>query len=224
MNGLDIALLILLIFFFLRGIFRGFVIEMVGIVGLVVGFILASYCYSAAGVTLKPFIQNETYRHVVGFEIVFLLSYFLVSLLGLVLNKLVKVVISNVANGLLGAGIALGKGLFLAAVVLMAMTVFVQPDSPLFKDSLSWPYMKNLSDGVKEMVPPGLKISLENKFDAFNTGGAKPVDSLPETLKPKLPELSGNNSGAKSETTQWKQVGPDQSGQSKPAWPTKTNQ
>ncbi|MBF0529543.1 MAG: CvpA family protein [Deltaproteobacteria bacterium] len=212
MNGLDIALLVVLIFFFLRGIFRGFVVEVASIAGLVVGFFLASSYYPAAGDTLKPFIQNQAYRHAVGFEMVFLVAYFLVSLLGIFLNNLVKIAISNLANGLLGAGIGLGKGLVLAAVVLMATASFIRPDTPFFKDSLSWPYMRNLSDSVKEMVPPDLRKSLENKVDAF-----------PETLKPKLPDLSGDSGGAKSETIQSKPVGSDTSGQ-KSTLPAKTNQ
>lgn len=209
MNGLDIALLVVLIFFFLRGIFRGFVVELASIAGLVVGFFLASNYYPAAGDTLKPFIQNQSYRHAVGFEIVFLVAYSLVSFLGIFLNKLVKIAISNVASGLLGATIGLGKGLALSAVVLMATASFIRPDTPFFKDSLSWPYMRNISDGIKEMVPPDLKKSLESK-----------IETLPEPLKPKLPDLSP---GTKTDPAPWKPVTPEQSGQPKPGWPSKTN-
>ena len=49
MNGLDIALIVILFFFFLRGIFRGFIKEIMGIVGLVVGFYLAMKYYPRLG-------------------------------------------------------------------------------------------------------------------------------------------------------------------------------
>ena len=77
MNGLDIALLVVLIFFFLRGIFRGFVKEIVGVLALVVGFVIASSYYAALGDALKPLIQQLDYRNTIGFEILFLVAFFL---------------------------------------------------------------------------------------------------------------------------------------------------
>ena len=211
MNGLDIALIVILIFFFLRGIFRGFVKEITGIIGLFAGFFLASTYYPAMGDTLKPFIQNQAYRSIIGFEIVFLVAYFLVSLLGMLFDKLIKLSVSNVANGLLGAVIGLVKGVVLAAVVLMATTAFIRADTPFFKDSVSWPYLRVVSDSLAENLPDKLKESLKYK-----------ANQLPESLKIKVPDLPVPKEGDEK-APPWKKVEPD-SDAPPPAWPGAADQ
>lgn len=208
MNGLDIALLVILFFFFLRGIFRGFIKEITGIIGLVGGFMLASSYYPVMADQLKPFIQNLAYRQAIGFEIIFLVAFFLISLIGLLLDKLIKLSVSAVANGLMGAVIGLIKGIVLAAVVLMATTAFIRPNTPFFKDSITWPYMKAVTESLKEMVPPELKESLEQK-----------AELLTDAVKPKLPDITGGD----DQEAPWKKVSPESGDETPPpAWPDST--
>ncbi|MEW6266635.1 MAG: CvpA family protein [Thermodesulfobacteriota bacterium] len=204
MNTLDLILLAILAFFFLRGVFRGFVKETAGVAGLVAGFLLANTYYPAAADSLKPFVQSISYRHALGFELVFLVSFFLVSLVGILLDTLIKINISNVTNGLLGAVIGVGRGLVLLAVVVMAVPAFLRSETTIFKESQSWPYIRALSESFKEFVPADLKKSFE----------ARP-EILPEGLKPKLPDLPADGGG---QPGPWKPV-PGSSQPAKPAWP-----
>lgn len=190
MNGLDIALLVVLIFFFLRGIFRGFVKEVVGVLALVVAFVIASHYYPALGDALKAFIQNQDYRNTIGFEVVFLVTFFIISLLGLLVDKLISIAIPGWISGLIGACVGVGKGVVLAAVILMAATVFIRQDTPFFKDSLTWPYMKGIVESVRDMTPQSLKDAL-----------AERRREIPASLKPKLPDLTEQDES--SEAPSW---------------------
>lgn len=208
MNGLDIALAVLLFFFFLRGIFRGFVKEVVGIFGLIGGFYLASKYYPAMADTIKPFIQNTAYRNAIGFEIIFLAAFFLIGLFGLLIDKLIKLTISNVANGLLGAVIGVAKGVALACVVLMAATVFIRQDTSFFKDSVSWPYLETFTENLKTLIPEDLKASFEEK-----------AILLPETIKQDIPDISDAYS---DQPAPWKPIQPELDAAddpAPPAWP-----
>jgi membrane protein required for colicin V production len=180
MNGLDIALGVILGFFFLRGIFRGFVKEVAGVFGLVAGFYLAIQYYPVLGDSLKPFLQNPSYRHAVGFQIIFLAAFFLVGLLGLLMDKLIKLTISPVGNGLIGAVIGTGKAVVLCSVLLMATTAFIRTDSPFFRDSQLWPYFQITNEYIRPYIPEDLKKAFENKGEL-----------LPDNLRPALPDLSG---------------------------------
>ena len=203
MNGLDIALIVVLFFFFIRGIFRGFVKEVTSVLGLVLGLVLACSYYSLVADRLTPFIQNPAYRQALGFLALFMTIFFVISLLGLLLDKAVKLAVSTVTNGLLGAVVALVKGIVLASVMLMVTTAFIHPDTPFFKDSLTWPYMRLVSGKIREYVPVELKNALENKAALFSDNLKSVLPELPSTddeepppWKPALPESSESDSPA----------------------------
>ncbi|MEW5724474.1 MAG: CvpA family protein [Thermodesulfobacteriota bacterium] len=212
MNGLDIAIIIVLFFFFLRGIFRGFIKEIIGIIGLALGFFLANKYYPALADQLKPFIQHASYRQAIGFQVVFLVAFFIISLVGLLLDKLVKLTISAVSNGIFGAVIGLVKGVVLSAIILMATTAFIRPDASFFKDSATWPYMRELTESFRKMVPEDLQQALAN-----------PVEKLPAEVKPEIPG-PGPEELDEKEPPPWKMVTPEAGETPPPSWPGGTDQ
>jgi membrane protein required for colicin V production len=203
MNGLDIAFLVVLLFFLIRGIFRGFIKEVTSVVAMIAAFILAVHYYPTVTDTLKPFVQNLAYRQTLSFLAIFMAIFVLVGLFGLVLDKLFKLTLHKAINAVLGGLVALLKGLVLASVVLMTSTTFVGPDSSFFQKSLAWPYLKYLTNSIRELTPPELKEAMKHK-----------VEQLPEGLKPAVPSLP---EGADQEPPPWKPA-PDQPNQT-PAWP-----
>ncbi len=207
MNGLDIAFFIVLFFFFLRGIFRGFVKEAAGIFGLFIGFFAASNYYPVIADQAKNFMHNESYREVLAFLVIFIVVFFLIGLLGLLLDKLVKLTVSVVANGLLGAAIGILKGAALACVVLMVVTAFIREDTPFFRDSITWPYLRYATNTIKEIVPADLKQSLEA--------------NLPEKLQPMVPDLP---QGESLDPPPWKPALPGSKEPAAPAWPDSNKQ
>jgi membrane protein required for colicin V production len=204
MNGLDIAFAVVLLFFLLRGIFRGFIKEITSIVAVIIGFIVACRSYPAMAEILKPFIQNPAYRQSIGFIILFFAVFIVASLL--VLDRLFKVALSKAANSMLGALVAIIKGVLLSAVVLMVATSFISQDSTFFQDSVSWPYLRYMTESFKNMVPEDLKKAIENR-----------KDEMPDQLKPFVPDLSG---GGAQEPPPWKPAIPRQPAEPvQPAWP-----
>ncbi|MFH1139416.1 MAG: CvpA family protein [Pseudomonadota bacterium] len=209
MNGLDLTLAIVLLFFFLRGIFRGFVKEIAGIVGLILGFMVANASFQAAADLLKPYLQNPSYRQAAGFTAVFIVVFVLVGVAGVIFDKIVKIAVSRVANGLWGAGIGLLKGLVLSAVLLMIATGFIKPENNFFKNSVSWPYLKYVSNGLKTMVPQDLRESLEKK-----------AEMLPDKLKPMVPDLKPDPNIKPPDLNN---ILPKNIEPPKPAWPKSTD-
>lgn len=194
MNGLDISFLVIIFFFFVRGIFRGFVKEVMGIAGLILGFILARSYYPLVAEAFEPVVRNHSLRQVIGFVVLFVSTSLLIGLLGLVLDRLIKVTISDLTEGLLGAGIGLIKAVALSAIVLMVLTAFIRIDRPFFEESLAWPSLRYLSDNLRGMVPSDLENILENK----------PLQ-VPKGLKKKLPKLPRLDEGKQHD---WKPVAP----------------
>jgi membrane protein required for colicin V production len=209
MNGLDIALAVILFFFFLRGIFRGFIKEVVSIAGLVGGFLLGTAYYPAVADAIKPFIQSPAYRQTIGFVAIFLVASFLISLLGLILDKLIKLTISNVGNSLMGAVLALAKGVVLCAVILLAVTAFIREDTSFFQKSAAWPYFKPITESINHYIPEDLQKALKEE-----------TKQLPEVVKPTKPQLGEDP----EKPVPWKPVAPESAEPPPPAWPGSSEQ
>ena len=203
MNGLDIAFIVVLLFFLIRGIFRGFIKEVTSMVAMVVAFVVAIHYYPTVTDTLKPFVQNEAYRQSLSFLAIFMVIFILVGMFGLVLDKLFKLTLHKAVNAILGALVALLKGLVLSAVVLMTSSTFVGPDSSFYQKSMAWPYLKYLTNSIRELTPPELKEAMKHK-----------VEQLPDSLKPGAPSLPD---GTDEEPPPWQPI-PSQPSQT-PAWP-----
>ncbi len=163
MNGFDIAAAIVLSFFLIKGIIRGFIKEIASIFGLVISFALASLFYSSGAGLLDSFIKTTSYRDVLGFLLVFLVAYVILAVIGLIMDKVIKMTISKPLDIIMGSLVGLLKGIFLAALLLLVVSAFVAPDEPLLKDSQSRPLLLPVADNMKKLTPDNLRKQLEAK-------------------------------------------------------------
>jgi membrane protein required for colicin V production len=157
MSALDIAICVILAYFLIRGIFRGLVKEVVGILGLFVAFWAASAYWKAGADQLTPIIDSGTYRAVLSFVVIYLIVYFLIGLMSVFVDKIVKITITPLSSGLAGAGLGLFKGAALCVIVLAASTAFLKSDHTFYTDSWTWPKAEPLCQKVKEWMPESLR-------------------------------------------------------------------
>jgi membrane protein required for colicin V production len=157
MSALDIALTVILSYFFIRGIFRGLVKEIVGILGLFVAFWVAGVYWTAGAEQLKPVIDNEAYRSVLSFLVIYLIIYFLIGLLSLFVDKIVKVTITPLCSGLTGGALGLLKGAALSVILLTASTAFIRADMPFYTESVVWRGVSPFCEQVKTWIPESLR-------------------------------------------------------------------
>ncbi|MDR0622125.1 MAG: CvpA family protein [Deltaproteobacteria bacterium] len=157
MSALDIAICVILAYFLIRGIFRGLIKEVVGILGLFVAFWAANVYWKAGADQLTPIIDSATYRGVLSFVVIYLIVYFLIGLMSVFVDKIVKITITPVSSGLAGAGLGLFKGAALCVIVLAASTAFLKPTHTFYTDSWAWPKAKPLCEKVKEWMPETLR-------------------------------------------------------------------
>ncbi|MDR1578476.1 MAG: CvpA family protein [Deltaproteobacteria bacterium] len=153
MSALDIALTVILSYFFIRGIFRGLVKEIVGVLGLFVAFWAASSYWSMGAAQLTPITDNPAYRAALSFMVIYVVIYFLIGLISIFVDKIVKMSITPFVSGLMGAFLGLAKGLILCSIILAATSAFVRRDQPFFQDSVAWPKIEPLCAQVKDWAP-----------------------------------------------------------------------
>jgi hypothetical protein len=88
--------------------------------------------------------------------VIYLIVYFLVGLMSVFVDKIVKITITPLSSGLAGAGLGLLKGAALCVIVLAASTSFLEPNNNFYADSWAWPTAKPMCEKVKAWMPETL--------------------------------------------------------------------
>lgn len=122
MNSLDLGILIIASIFFVRGVFRGFVFELVTVVGLILGYIISiTYLSLLSGYILSYFPSfPESVVNLVSFFILFVGTNLLLRFVSNLITKTLKIAMLGWLNRLLGGVLGMIK-----SVIIMSILVFV---------------------------------------------------------------------------------------------------
>lgn len=146
MNGIDIAILVILCGFLLKGLLRGLLKEICSLAGLFVGAFLAfRYHGPLADALLKQVDVPTQIAVAITFSVLFLATMVFFVVLGYLLSKFVKLMFLGGFNRLIGGFFGLSQGTLLLAVVLFAVSLKPMPwgmDKVLKKAYLAPPFVE----------------------------------------------------------------------------------
>ena len=122
MNSLDIGILLIAAVFFIRGIFRGFVFELVTVVGLILGYIISiTYLSLLAGYILSIFpTAAESIVKLISFFVLFVGTNILLRMVANIVTKTLKIAMLGWLNRLLGGLLGMLK-----SIIIMSIIVFI---------------------------------------------------------------------------------------------------
>ncbi len=153
MNGIDIAILVLLCGFLLKGLLRGLLKEVFSLAGLFVGAFLAFRYHGPLADALLEQVDLPTQVAVaITFTTLFLATMTFFLLLGFLLSRFMKLLFLGGFNRLIGGVFGLSQGVLLLAVVLFTLSLRPLPwglDKMLTSAYLSPPFI-NLGGSVLE--------------------------------------------------------------------------
>lgn len=173
-NALDATLAVVMGYFLIRGLFQGVIRETFSVIALVAAFFLAGQYWAIGAEHLKTITPNAAHRSIISFFLTYMAVYFLISLAGIFVEKLLRLPLSAVTSSILGGVIGLLKGAALVALTLLCATAFIGRNADFFTKSKAWPQAELLSEAVKRVMPNDLKILLEVKVPALADGLAGP--------------------------------------------------
>lgn len=152
---LDIAFLAVLGLFSLRGLFRGLVEEVAGLVGVIGGFWLANKYHDALIPFLQSFLSDPAWINILSYVLVFLGVLLGVSIIARCIQHLLKISFVSWLDHLTGAVMGLAKGLLICSIVLALLQQFV-PNASFVQESLVVPYLSQVIAWVREYLPQHL--------------------------------------------------------------------
>ena len=122
MNSIDLVVIIVTSFFLLRGLFRGFILELTIVVGLFVGYILAaSYHELISGILTSYFLQlPESAADIISFALIFITINIILRIVAGIITKTLKFAMLGWLNRMLGAVFGTIK-----SVIILSITIFI---------------------------------------------------------------------------------------------------
>ena len=120
MNYLDLILGILLLLAAINGFAKGFVEELAGLIGLILGIWIAIHFSDIVANFLSENLHWDIKQlSIIAFIITFIIVVILVQIIGSVISKMVKAVHLGFLNRLAGVALGLAKGALILSVVLI---------------------------------------------------------------------------------------------------------
>jgi len=150
MSILDIILSAILIFGLVRGLMKGFFVEVTSLVGLVLGLYGAiHFSYITANYLKDSVSWSEKYIQIIAFAITFFLIVILISFTGKFLTKVAETAALGIVNKIFGAVLGFLKmGLILSVVLIIfsklnSVMTFVEEEK--LETSLLYIPVKNIA-------------------------------------------------------------------------------
>ncbi len=166
MNLLDWILIFAGAFWVLRGLMRGAVSQIIGVAGILTGFLVASHHYQSVGsliTTQFPSI-SVTATGPVSFILLFLLTWFCIAVVGSWIVRVLRNAGLGFFDRLWGAMIGFGKALLFAIVTISFLTLFsAGGSSPFLAQSRLAPRVREVSQFLFKFAPVKVQEDLSRK-------------------------------------------------------------
>ncbi len=153
MAAADLALLGVLAVSLILGAWRGFVYEVLSVIGWAASFYLAQWLAPEVATRLPLQSASNPVRYAAAFALVFIVAVFVAGLLAVLIKKLVEAVGLRPVDRTLGAafGVVRGLILLLAAAVVINMTAF--KSSAWWQESKGAEVLTAALKGLKPVLP-----------------------------------------------------------------------
>lgn len=157
MNPLDILMIVIVIYCFAMGFFRGLMREVISIIGVVGGLWAAYTYYLNAAKYLSKWISDPSYLNILSFLIIFFSVFIIISIIGVIVKYLLQIVTFGWLDRISGGVFGLVKGILIISVLLMTFIAFLQKGSPVIRHSVLSPRVILISEKMAELLPPSMK-------------------------------------------------------------------
>lgn len=160
LGWVDIALLAVFLLSVLIGLWRGFVFEIVSLLGWLVAFVIAN----SAGpflADLIPFGAEPQVRLWAAYIIVFVLVLITCTLLARMLRALVSATPLSFVDHLLGGVFGVARGTLVLVVVATLITLSPYADSTTWKNSHGALWLGLALEGLKPVLPQSLNVHIK---------------------------------------------------------------
>ncbi len=174
MNGFDLMVLVIVLFCMIRGMFRGLIREVSGIVAVIAGFYGAFTYYWMVSPHLAFLIETPAIRHLVSFGVLFCGIVILVGLMAALIRKLMHVVFLGWVDRTFGLVFGTAKGVLIVSVLFIMLTSFLPSgSSTMMTRSETAPYLAEISRTMTLFISRNLRGDFLERLNLFKVEHAQ---------------------------------------------------
>jgi membrane protein required for colicin V production len=175
MNGLDWAIVAILVVSVLLAAAQGFLHEVITLVGVVVGYLLAAWEYWRVAPRLAPYVKSDAVAESVAFLAVFFAVVIAAGIIGRIARWLAREAGLGWADRVLGAVFGLVRGSAVVAVLVLALAAFAPGSQILGRSSLGG-YFLVAARAMSWVAPATLRQKLRQGVAAMRqAAGPQPA-------------------------------------------------
>jgi membrane protein required for colicin V production len=166
MNILDWVLIFAGAFWVLRGLLRGAISQIIGVAGILTGFLVASHQYQPVGyfITMQFPSISATAAGPLSFILLFLLTWFSIAVAGFWIARVLRNAGLGFLDRLWGGIIGFCKALLFAMVAISFLTLFsFGGNPPLIAQSSLAPKVREASQFLFKLAPVKVQQELSKK-------------------------------------------------------------
>lgn len=137
----------------LLSMMRGLIQEILALAAWLCSFWLAS-CYASKGIVWVPLVlPGETLRYIVAFLAIFCISWFLATILRILVNRFLKITGLKPLDRFLGAGFGLLRGCLLIITIVLLAGMTGLPEEPFWKKAMLSPLCEKTALRILPWLP-----------------------------------------------------------------------
>jgi len=159
LNFIDYILIAIVGLSMVLSLWRGFVREVISLIGLVAAFLIASRMSGQTGDFLGQWVSNGTVADIAGFVLIFVVVMIVVGLIGAIIRRLVDLAALSATDRTLGIFFGAARGMGLIALCFLVYTSYTKPDDAWLKESKLTPYAIELGNMLGGLIPQGYPFS-----------------------------------------------------------------
>lgn len=167
MNAFDVAAIVIIAFCLIRGLFKGLIGEVSGIVGVVAGFYGAYTYYPLPAAHAEKWIQNPGIRDMAAFFLLFCAILIAVSLVSILIRKFLNLVFLGWVDRTFGLVFGAAKGLLIVSVIFIMVTHFVPKGSTFISGSKLSPHVAQISKSMTLFVSKNARKDFAKKLEGL---------------------------------------------------------
>jgi membrane protein required for colicin V production len=169
LNSLDIILIVILLVTLVLGLIKGLVRQIIGIIAVVAGLILAANYYPRLSPLFQRFLSSVLVANFLGFLLIFGSVLLAGWLLGLLFSKLMKGPLAFI-NHVLGGVLGLVKGVLICGVLVFALLIFEVRKDALAGSRLA-PFCFQVTRVIVNLIPRDLKAKFKTSYEEMRGRG-----------------------------------------------------
>jgi membrane protein required for colicin V production len=168
MNAFDVILVLIVVVSTIAGLAKGLVREVFSLAGVLLGILLALIFGPGLSLFLERWIPYESAAYAAAFVLVFLLTMVAAALVAALVTKVLSVANLGFYNRLLGGAFGFVRGAVIGLVLILGLTLFLDADSPLVRESRLTPQLAWGARGLAPLLPETIRGVLLDRLDRLS--------------------------------------------------------